>query len=168
VISKKLSDILAGKLWDQLLARELADWIRSGIATAKSSGRRADELFCHWAEVFWRGSYERVAPLDDCPFVDAARKVAIMQRVSARVAREGNAAVRGRRAPGFFQNRNHAFPIFLHAAREERIRRLIVRGNSGADAEVVAAVDREGPRLRQTSVWRAVANWLVPVGSTIS
>jgi Cytidylate kinase-like family len=142
-ISKKLSDILDWKLWDQLLAQELADSIRSDISTAKRQGSRADGRFCHLAKVFLRGSYERIAPLDDSPFVDAAHMVAIMQRVSDRIAREGNAVVLGRGAPGFFQNRNDTFHIFLYAPRGERIRRLIAHGRSAADADVVEAVDRE-------------------------
>jgi hypothetical protein len=143
VISRKLSDILGWKLWDQLLAQELADSIRSDISTAERQGPRADDHFRHLAKVFLRGSYERIAPLYDCPFVDATHMVAIMQRVSDRIAREGNAVVLGRGAPGFFQNRNDTFHIFLYAPREERIRRLIAHGKSEADAEVVEAIDRE-------------------------
>jgi hypothetical protein len=143
VISRKLSDILGWKLWDQLLAQELADSIRSDSSTAKSQGNRADNRFCHLAKVFWRGSYERIAPLDNYLFVDAAHMVAIMHRVSDRIAREGNAIVVGRGAPGFFQNRHDTFHVFLYASRAERIRRLIANGKSEADVDIVEAVDRE-------------------------
>ena len=143
VISKKLSDILGWTLWDQLLAQELADSIRSDMASTKSQAHRTDDRFCRLAKIFWRGSYERIAPLDNCLLVDAAHMVAIMHRVSERIAREGNAVVVGRGAPGFFQNRRDTFHVFLYASREERVRRLIANGKSEADVDVVEAVDRE-------------------------
>jgi Cytidylate kinase-like family len=143
VICKKLSDILGWTLWDQLLAQELADSIRRNTGSTKSQTHRADDRFCRLAKVFWRGSYERIAPLDSCPFVDAAHMVAIMRRVSDRIAREGNAVVVGRGAPGFFQNRHDTFHIFLYASREERIRRLIANGKSESEVDIVEAVDRE-------------------------
>jgi hypothetical protein len=120
VISKKLSDILAWKWWDQWPARELADWIRSDIATAKNPAAGLTNVSATGLRSSGTADYERIAPLDDCPFVDAARRVAIMQKVSDRIAREGSAPVRGRGAPGFFQNRNHALLYFFmpHARRE--------------------------------------------------
>jgi cytidylate kinase len=142
-ISKKLSNMLGWKLWDELLAQELADSIRSDLSTSEKRAQRADNHFRHLAEVFWRGSYERSAPFDDREFVDAARMVAIMQKVSDKIAREGNAVVVGRGAPGFFQDRNDTFHVFLYATREERIRRLIANGKSASDADLVEAVDRE-------------------------
>jgi cytidylate kinase len=143
VISMKLSNILGWKLWDELLAQELADSIRSDLSTSKERAPRADNHFRHLAKVFWRGSYERSARFDDCEFVDAARMVAIMQKVSDKIAREGNAVVVGRGAPGFFQNRSDTFHVFLYATREERIRRLVANGKSASDADLVEAVDRE-------------------------
>lgn len=142
-ISRKLSEILGWKLWDQLLAQELADSIRSDLSTVKHRVQRADERFCRLAQVFWRGSYERSAQFGECECMDPAHMLAIMQRVSDKIAREGNAVVVGRGAPGFFQNRNDTFRVFLYAPREERIRHLIANGKSESDAALVEAVDRE-------------------------
>lgn len=142
-ISRKLSDILGWKLWDQLLARELADSIRSDLSAAQNRVQRVDERFSRLAQVFWRGSYERSAQFGDCQCLDPAHMVAVMQRVSDKIAREGNAVVVGRGAPGFFQHRQDTFRVFLYAPREERIRHLIANGESESDAALVEAVDRE-------------------------
>ncbi len=142
-IAKKLSNLLGWKLWDQLLAEELAGLIRSDLSTAGKHGREADSRFCRMAQVFWRGSYERSAPLDGCRFVDPDGMVAVMQKVSEKIARQGNAVVVGRGAPGFFQDRSDTFHVFLYASRSERIRRLLANGKGESDAELVEAVDRE-------------------------
>jgi cytidylate kinase len=142
-ISKKLSRFLSWKLWDQLLAQELADSIRSDLATEKHRIQRIDERFCRVAQVFWRGSYERSAQFDDCQFVDPAHMVAVMQKVTDKIAREGNAVVLGRGAPGFFRDRDDTFHVFLYAPREEKVQRLIANGKKESDAALVEAVDRD-------------------------
>jgi cytidylate kinase len=143
VISSRLSNILGWKLWDQLLTQELADSIRSDLSTGADRACRVDDRFSRLAKIFWRGSYERSASLGDCQFVDAAHMVAVMQKVSDKIAREGNAVVVGRGAPGFFQDRDDTFHVFLYASREERVRRLIANGKSASDAALVEAVDQE-------------------------
>jgi cytidylate kinase len=142
VISRKLSDILGWKLWDQLLADEIADLIHSDMS-AKHRLQPVDERFCRLAKVFWRGSYERSAQFDDWQFVDPVQMVAIMQKVCDKIAREGNAIVLGRGAPGFLQDRDDTFHVFFYAPREERIRRLIANGKSESETGLVEAVDRE-------------------------
>jgi hypothetical protein len=67
-------------LWDQLLAQELADSIRSDLATEKRRFKRTDERFCRVAQVFCRGSYERSAQFGHCQCVDPAHMVAMMQK----------------------------------------------------------------------------------------
>jgi hypothetical protein len=141
VISRKLSDLLGWKLWDQLLADEIADLLRSNVSAKHRP--QPDERFYRLAKVFWRGSYERSARFDDWQFVDPVQMVAIMQKVCDKIAREGNAIILGRGAPGFLQDRNDTFHVFLYAPREERIRRLIENGKSESEADLVEAVDRE-------------------------
>ena len=142
-ISRKLSDILGWKLWDELLGRELAELICTDLSSTKHRVQRVDERFSHLAQIFWRGSYERIAQFDDCHCLDPAHMVEIMQKVSNKIAREGNAVVVGRGAPGFFQDRNDTFRVFFYGPREERIRRLIANGKSESEAALVEAVDRE-------------------------
>ncbi len=69
--------------------------------------------------------------------------VEVMQKVSSKIAHEGNAVVVGRGTPGFFQDRTDTFRVFLYGPREERIRRLIANGKSESEAELVEAVDQE-------------------------
>jgi CMP/dCMP kinase len=142
-ISKKLSHTLNWKLWDRLLAQELAASIRNDLATEKRHVHRTDERFRRVAQVFWRGSYERSAEFGDYQCMDPAHMVATMQKVIDKIAREGNAVVVGRGAPGFFRDRDDTFHVFLYAPREEKVRRLISNGKSESDASLVEAVDHE-------------------------
>jgi cytidylate kinase len=142
-ISRKLADILGWTLWDQSLAEELAESIRSDPSSTKRRAQRVDERFCRLAQIFWRGSYERSAQFGDCSCVDPAQMIEVMQKVTNKIAHEGNAVVVGRGAPGFFQDRNDTFRIFFYGPREERIRRLIANGKSEAEVPLVEAVDRE-------------------------
>ncbi|HXP40412.1 MAG TPA: cytidylate kinase family protein [Candidatus Acidoferrales bacterium] len=71
--------------------------------------------------------------------VDPAHMVAIMQKVTDKIARQGKAVVVGRGAPGFFPDRNHTFHVFLYTPREEKIRRLVANDKNESDAALVAA-----------------------------
>ena len=124
-ISKKLSHTLNWKLWDQLLAQELAASIRNDLATEKRHVHRTDERFRRVAQVFWRGSYERSAEFGDYQCMDPAHMVATMQKVIDKIAREGNAVVVGRGAPGFFRDRDDTFHVFLANERLERAADLL-------------------------------------------
>jgi cytidylate kinase len=149
-ISRKLSNILGWKLWDELLAEEFAVSMRSDLSTGHDSASKVDDRFSHLAKIFLRGSYERSASLDDCQLGDASHMVVAMQKVSEKIASEGNAIVVGRGAPGFFQGRSDAFHVFLYAPQEERIRRLIANGKSESEAKLVEAVDRERGQFVKT------------------
>jgi CMP/dCMP kinase len=142
-ISKKLSSVLGWKLWDELLTQELAESMRSDVSGAVIHSHGGHSRFCAMAKVFWRGSYERSAHLGDCSFVDVPHMIAIVRKISDKIAREGSSVVVGRGIPGLFQDRSDTLCVFLYAPREEKIRRLVANGKHESEIELVEAVDRE-------------------------
>jgi cytidylate kinase len=113
-------------------------------AAVEKHGERLDSRFYRLAKVFWRGSYERAMPLDDTQTFDADCMVAMMERIAAKIAQEGNAVVVGRGAPYFLRDRDDTFHVFLYAPRAEKIRRLIADGMKEKNAEeLVNTVDQE-------------------------
>jgi cytidylate kinase len=67
-----------------------------------------------------------------------------MERIAAKIAKEGNAVVIGRGAPYFLQDRQDTFRLFLYAPRDEKIRRLMDSGQRLEDAEeMVDTIDNE-------------------------
>jgi cytidylate kinase len=144
VIAQKIADILGWKVWDRLLTEEIAKLANVDCAAVERRGERLDSRFYRLAKIFWRGSYERSIPLDDDKFFDADCLVSMMERITAKIAAEGNAVVIGRGAPYFLQDRENTFRVFLYAPRDEKLRRLIAAGQRLEDAEeMVDSIDGE-------------------------
>ena len=143
-IARQLAGRLAWKLWDRSLTEEIAGMAKVDCSAVERHGERLDSRFYRLAKVFWRGSYERALPIDDTQTFDADCMVAMMERITAKIAQEGNAVVVGRGAPYFLRDRQDTFHVFLYAPRAEKIRRIMADGGSRQDAEeLVETVDRE-------------------------
>ncbi|HET7209030.1 MAG TPA: cytidylate kinase-like family protein [Terriglobales bacterium] len=143
-IASKIADILGWKLWDHLLTEEIAKLANVDRSAVERHGEKLDSRFYRLAKVFWRGSFERSIPLDDSQTFDADCMVSMMEQITAKIAREGNAVVVGRGAPFFLRDREDTFRVFLYAPREEKIRRLLAQGQDLESAEeFVDNIDRE-------------------------
>lgn len=143
-IAEKIADILGWKVWDRLLTEEIAKLANVDCSAVERRGERLDSRFYRLAKIFWRGSYERSIPLDDDKFFDADCLVSMMERITGKIAAEGDAVVIGRGAPYFLQDREDTFRVFLYAPREEKLRRLIAAGQRQEDAEeMVDSIDSE-------------------------
>jgi len=143
-IAEKLAHRLGWKLWDRSLTEEIAKLAHVDCAAVERQGEKLDSRFYRLAKAFWRGSYERAIPLDDAQTFDADCMVSMMQRITAKIASEGNAVVVGRGAPYFFRDRADTFPVFLYAPRAEKMRRLLAEGKSEEEAqELIDTVDSE-------------------------
>lgn len=143
-IAEKLASRLSWKLWDQSLTQEIASLAHVDCAAVERQGERLDSRFYRLAKAFWRGSYERSVPLADAQMFDADCMVSTMEKIMAKITREGGAVVVGRGAPYFLRERNDTFRVFLYAPRDEKIRRLLAMGKSEEEAEeLVENVDRE-------------------------
>ncbi len=144
MIARHLAERLGWKLWDQSLTEEIAGMAKVDCSAVERHGERLDSRFYRLAKVFWRGSYERAMPLDDTQTFDADCMVAMMERITAKIAQEGNAIVVGRGSPYFLRDREDTFHVFLYAPRAEKIRRIMADGGTEKDAEeLVDTVDRE-------------------------
>jgi cytidylate kinase len=142
-IAAQLSKRLNWKLWDHLLTEEIAHLANVDPSAVKRCDERMDSRLHRFAKTFWRGSYERSAPLGNQMF-DTDRMMTMMQDIMDRIGREGNAVVVGRGAPFFLREHPDAFHVFLYAPRSEKIRRTVAEGHSEEEAEeMVDSVDRE-------------------------
>jgi cytidylate kinase len=143
-IAKELAARLGWNLWDHRITEEIASMAHVDCSTVESRGEKLDSRFYRLAKTFWRGSYERAIPLDVTQTFDADCMVSMMERISAKIAAEGNAVVVGRGAPYFLRDRQDTFHVFLYAPREEKLRRIRADGASQEEAEeLVDNVDGE-------------------------
>ena len=143
-IAASVAHRLGWTLWDHALTEEIAKLAKVDCRAVEEHDERCDSAFYRLAKVFWRGSYERSMPLADSQAFDADCMVSMMERIAAKIAKEGNAVVVGRGAPYFLRERPDSFHVFLYAPRPEKIRRLLAAGTSTSEAEdLVDTVDRE-------------------------
>ena len=143
-IASLLAERLNWKLWDHLLTEEIAAQGHVDCGTVEQRAEKVDGTFYRLAKVFWRGSYERSMPTAESQTFDADCMVSIMERITARIAEEGNAVVVGRGAPYFLRERADTFRVFLYAPQAEKIRRLVASGTHPEEArELVNTVDGE-------------------------
>jgi cytidylate kinase len=142
-IAAELANRLGWKLWDHLLTEEIARQANVDPSAVMRCDERMDSRFYRMAKVFWRGSYERSSPLGSQVF-DTDRMMSMMEQITARIAKEGNAVVVGRGAPYFLREQPDAFHVFLYAPRAEKLRRLRQDECTQSEAEdLVDTVDRE-------------------------
>ena len=143
-IAKALAERLGWNLWDRRITEEIAALAHVDCSTVERRGEKLDSRFYRLGKTFWRGSYERAIPLDVTQTFDADCMVSMMERISAKIAAEGDAVVVGRGAPYFLRDREDTFRVFLYAPREEKIRRILADGASQPEAEeLVDSVDAD-------------------------
>ena len=142
-IAAELAKHLGWNLWDKRLTEEIARLANVDASPVRRCDERIDSRFYRLAKTFWRGSYERSAQLGNQVF-DTDCMMAMMEEISAKIAKEGNAIVVGRGAPFFLRENPDAFHVFLYAPRAEKLRRLKEDGLSAGEAEEqVDSIDRE-------------------------
>jgi cytidylate kinase len=142
-IAAQLAKRLGWSIWDQRLTEEIARLANVDASAVKRCDERMDSRFYRFAKTFWRGSHERSSHLVGQTF-DTDCMVAMMEEISANIAKEGNAVVVGRGAPYFLRQQPNAFHVFLYAPRAEKVRRLREDGSSEREAEdMVDSVDLE-------------------------
>src|SRR5215470_13047767 len=103
-IASELAARLGWTLWDHRVTEEIAGMAKVDCSAVERHGERVDSPFYRLAKVFWRGSYERAMPLDDTQTFDADCMVAMMERIAAKIAREGNAVAVDRERIAFIKH----------------------------------------------------------------
>jgi cytidylate kinase len=142
-IAAELAQHLTWSLWDKRLTEEIARLANVDQSAVRRCDERIDSRFYRLAKTFWRGSYERSAHLGTQVF-DTDCMMAMMEEITEKIAKEGNAVVVGRGAPFFLREHPEAFHVFLYAPRAEKRRRLIADGLSESESEErIESVDRE-------------------------
>ncbi len=146
-IAAQLAEQLGWKLWDQLLAEEIARLANVPASAVSRCDEKMESALYRLAKTFWRGSYERNSPLGSQvgnQVFDTDRMMAMMQGIMNKIAQEGNAVIVGRGAPYLLRENPGTFHVFLYAPRAEKIRRLVAAERSRTEAEeLVDSVDRE-------------------------
>jgi cytidylate kinase len=142
-IATQLAQRLGWGVWDKRLTEEIARLANVDPSAVKRCDERMDSRLYRLAKTFWRGSHERSSQVAGQVF-DTDRMMSMMQEITSKIAREGNAVVVGRGAPFFLRDNPDTFHVFLYAPRAEKVRRLIADGSSAEEAEeMVDSVDRE-------------------------
>jgi cytidylate kinase len=142
-IAARLAKQLGWTLWDKRLTEEIARLANVDPSAVKRCDERMDGRFYRMAKTFWRGSYERSSQLAGQTF-DTDCMMAMMEEITAKIAKEGNSVVVGRGSPFFLRDHPEAFHLFLYAPRAEKLRRLKADGATQSEAEnLVDTVDRE-------------------------
>jgi cytidylate kinase len=143
-IAEKAAQRLGWKLLDQELTSEIARLAKVRPDVCKKREERLDPLLYRLAKVFWRGSHERSANLNDADVLDSDRLVCLSQQVVEQAAVAGQCVIVGRAAPYYLRNREDTFCVFLYASREAKFHRVRMRINNDTEAiNLVDTVDQE-------------------------
>lgn len=143
-IANLLATQLGWKLWDQLLTEEIARLANCPKAVVEVREERKDPLYYRLFKSFLRGSYEGSLNAHKLNLVDSETILKLTERVVQHAAKSGESVIVGRGAQHFLRNRPDALRVFLYAPRDNKVRRLLARGKSEAEAlQLVDTVDRE-------------------------
>lgn len=143
-IANLLATQLGWKLWDQLLTEEIARLANCPKAVVEVREERKDPLYYRLFKSFLRGSYEGSLNAHKLNLVDSETILKLTERVVQHAAKSGESVIVGRGAQHFLRNRPDALRVFLYAPRDNKVRRLLARGKTEAEAlQLVDTVDRE-------------------------
>src|SRR3984893_13607112 len=143
-IAKKLAEHLGWTLWDQLLTEEIARLADCPKKVVEQREERTDPLHYRLFKSFLRGSYEGSLNAHKLKLVDSECILEFTQKVVQHAASAGYCVIVGRGSQLILSNRQDALRVFLYAPREDKVRRLLIRGKTEREAqELVDTVDRE-------------------------
>jgi cytidylate kinase len=143
-IAQLLAKRLGWKLWDQLLTEEIARLAECPKSVVEVREERTDPLYYRLFKSFLRGSYEGSINAHKLKVVDSESILKFTERVVQHAAKTGNSVIVGRGSQQFLKDRPDTLRVFLYAPRKDKVRRLLGRGKSEAEAqELVDSVDRE-------------------------
>jgi len=143
-IAQLLATHLGWKLYDQLLTEEIALLAKCSKAAVEVREERTDPLYYRLFKSFLRGSYEGSLNAHKLNVVDSESILKFTERVVEHAAKRGNSVIVGRGSQYFLRDHPDTLRVFLYAPKEDKVRRLLVRGKSPKEAEQLAdSVDQE-------------------------
>ena len=143
-VAQLLSERLGWKLWDHLLTEEIARLANCPKAVVEVREERNDPLYYRLFKSFLRGSYEGSINAHKLKLVDSETILKMTERVVRHAAGKGNCVIVGRGSQHFLEDNPETLRVFLYAAREDKVRRLMAGGKTESEAqELVDTVDRD-------------------------
>jgi cytidylate kinase len=143
-IASLVSTRLGWSLWDQRLTQEIARLTESTPEAVEQREWRTDPLVIRVFQDFLRGGFEGGLPPTSRLHLLDARRIAAVSEIAVKTAlSSGPSVIVGRGSQFFLRNRKDVFHVFLYASRDQKIRRLISRGETQDKAiELVDTTDK--------------------------
>jgi cytidylate kinase len=177
----KVAEEAARRLGWRLLDRELTDEIaRLAKVDPKECARheeRVDSWLYRVGKVFWRGSYERMLPVEGPEILDADLMLHLVEQVLTRAAETGNCVIVGRGAPYILRNRSDTFCAFLFAPRAFKVERVeSFLGDRPEAEQLVDSVDTEraafikhyfGKEWPNRQLYHVMVNTIIGIEATV-
>ena len=105
---------------------------------------RNDPLYYRLFKSFLRGSYEGSINAYKLKLVDSETILKLTERVVRHAAGKGNCVIVGRGSQHFLEDNPETLRVFLYAAREDKVRRVMAGGKTEREAlELVDTVDHD-------------------------
>jgi cytidylate kinase len=134
-IASLVATRLGWDLWDERLTREIARLTESTPAAVERREWRTDPLTFRLFQDFLRGAFEGGLPPTNRLQLLHARRIAEVSETAVKTAlSSGPSVIVGRGSQYFLRDHKDVFHVFLYASRDHKIRRLIDRGATQANA----------------------------------
>jgi len=122
---------LGWELWDEKLTQEIAHLTKSTPEAVERREWRTDPAVYRIFKDFLRGAFEGGLPPTERLHVLDARRIAAVSEIAVKTAlSNGPSVIVGRGAQYFLRNCKDVFHVFFYASRDQKIRRLIARGET--------------------------------------
>ena len=143
-IASLVASRLGWSLWDERLTQEIARLTESTPEAVERREWRTDPLVYRLFQDFLRGGFEGgLPPTSRLHLLDARRIAAVSETAVKTALSSGPSVIVGRGSQFFLRNRKDVFHVFLYASRDDKIRRLISKGETQDKAiELVDTTDK--------------------------
>ena len=143
-IASLVASRLGWSLWDERLTQEIARLTESTPEAVERREWRTDPVVYRVFQDFLRGAFEGgLPPTNRLHSLDARRIAAVSETAVKAALSSGPSVIVGRGSQFFLRNRKDVFHVFLYASRDQKIRRLISKGETQHRAiELVDTTDK--------------------------
>ena len=143
-IASLVASRLGWSLWDERLTQEIARLTESTPEAVERREWRSDPLVLRLFQDFLRGAFEGgLPPTNRLHLLDARRIAAVSETAVKTALSSGPSVIVGRGSQFFLRNRKDVFHVFLYASRDQKISRLISKGETQDKAiELVDTTDK--------------------------
>ena len=143
-IASLVASRLGWNLWDERLTQEIARLTESTPEAVERREWRADPAVYRIFQDFLRGGFEGgLPPANRLHLLDARRIAAVSETAVKTALSSGPSVIVGRGSQFCLRNRKDVFHVFLYASRDQKISRLISRGETQDKAiELIDTTDK--------------------------